>query len=228
MCLSSKHLLNSASNLGDFLETYLKSLLELVIDARWSRTTLNLILNECDETQRHELINTWKQNRLDDLERINLIAALVAGVISSAFSWYNITESPWSTKALWYCGLLFAMAAITTGGVHSAGLHRLSCHPLWHEKLREALGTPINGDSSRWRPRTLQPIIWQTPNTMLKLSITCFLVGLVILIWDIAENTGVSWMNNDMKVAILFTIAATISFLLYVISVFGFFFKTVT
>jgi hypothetical protein len=124
-------------------------------------------------------------------------------VISSAFSWYTVTESPWSTKALWYSGLLFSMAAITTGGVHTAGLHRLGCHPEWHEKLRETLGTPIKGDENRWRPRLLQPIIWQTPNLMLKISITCFLVGLVILIWDIAGSTGVTWMNDDVKARLI-------------------------
>lgn len=92
------------------------------------------------------------------------------------------------------------MAAITTAGVHSAGLHRLGCHPDWHEKLQETLGTPINGNLSRWRPRPLQPVIWQTPGFMLKLSITCFLVGLIILVWVAAEQAQVIWTNDDAKV----------------------------
>ena len=125
---------------------------------------------------------------------------LLAGVISSAFSWYNVTESPWSTRALWYCGLVFALAALTTAGVHSAGLHRLACHPDWRDKLQEILGTPINGNLSRWRPRPLQPVMWQTPSFMLKLSMTCFLIGLVILLWDAAGRAGVKWTNDDLKV----------------------------
>ena len=96
------------------------------------------------------------------------------------------------------------MAAITTAGVHSAGLHRLGCHPQWHTKLQETLGILIDSPGTeqhrRWRPRTLQPVVWQTPGFMLKLSITCFLVGLIILIWDAAERDGLILGNDDRKV----------------------------
>lgn len=144
---------------------------------------------------------------------------LVAGVISSAFSWYTIPTSPWLTRALWYVGLLFSMAAIVTAGVHSAGLHRLGCHPDWHSKLQQTLGVrviqnePIHarrsgemGDESPWRPRALQPLMWQTPGFLLKLAITCFLVGLVILVWSAAtqeiEGEPEKVMMNDMKVLV--------------------------
>jgi hypothetical protein len=92
------------------------------------------------------------------------------------------------------------MAAITTAGVHSAGLHRLGCHPEWHAKLRRTLGAPVKDDPTRWRPHALQPIMWQTPGFMLKLAITCFLVGLTILIWDAAERSGLRWSSDDTKV----------------------------
>jgi hypothetical protein len=87
--------------------------------------------------------------------------------------------------------------------------------------------------------------MWQTPSFMLKLSMTCFLIGLVILVWDAAERTDVKWMNDDLKVcnnnrngslkklltvtqiAALFTIAVGTSLILYSMSVFGLFFKTV-
>ena len=104
---------------------------------------------------------------------------------------------------MWYSGLLFAMAAITTAGVHSAGLHRLGCHPDWHSKLQETLGTPSTrqGDRERWRPRVLQPVMWQTPGFMLKLAITCFLVGLIILVWDAAERKDGGLGGDDTKVS---------------------------
>jgi hypothetical protein len=204
-----------------FFETRLTTaLLALVIDLRWSNATLTLILNETDETRRNELLGTWVQHRFADLERINITVCpnrfqaqililhsqgvLVAGVISSAFSWYNITSSPWSTRALWYCGLLFALAAITTAGVHSAGLHRLGCHPDWHAKLQQTLGVPVLSGRGGWRPRTLQPVMWQTPGFLLKLSITSFLIGLIILVWDAARRSGVGLMSDDMKVCLPF------------------------
>jgi hypothetical protein len=69
----SNHLQAFTSSLSNSLVIFSKRLLELVIDARWSSTTLKLILNEVDDTQRHKLINNWRENRLADLERINLI-----------------------------------------------------------------------------------------------------------------------------------------------------------
>lgn len=206
---------------GRRLTAFAQAVLALAIDLRWSNATLILILNEADEAQRNKLLEIWVQHRFADLERINITVSriwfllasqraaqtrkgvLVAGVISSAFSWYNITSSPWSTRAIWYCGLLFAMAAITTAGVHSAGLHRLGCHPEWHSKLQKTLGVPTDSPmipgQGGWRPRMLQPVMWQTPGFLLKLSITCFLVGLLILIWDAAKRNGIGWMSDDMK-----------------------------
>jgi len=93
------------------------------------------------------------------------------------------------------------MVAITTAGVHSAGLHRLGCHPEWHAKLRQTLGTSVTSEPGSWRPRALQPVMWQTPNFMLKLAITSFLIGLLILIWDAARQFGVDWSSDDAKVS---------------------------
>ena len=44
--------------------------------------------------------------------------------------------------------------------------------------------------------------MWQTPNFPLKLSITCFLLGLVIIIWDAAKRDGVGWGDDDVKVSL--------------------------
>jgi hypothetical protein len=125
------------------------------------------------------------------------------------------------------------------GRVHSAGLHRLGCHPEWHAKLRRTLGAPVKDDPTRWRPHALQPITWQTPGFMLKLAIACFLAGLTILIWDAAERSGLRWSSDDTKVnrilhrvkgelligsyvAFMFTIAAGISLILYASLCLGF------
>jgi hypothetical protein len=94
------------------------------------------------------------------------------------------------------------MSSITTAGVHSAGLHRLGVNPNWQSKLRETLGAPVRNDPNRWRPHALQPLMWQTPNFLLKLSIVCFIVGLILLIWDAARREGVGWGDNDAKVSL--------------------------
>lgn len=64
-----------------------------------------------------------------------------------------------------------------------------------------SIDIPMSHGQGRWRPRLLQPVMWQTPGFLLKLSITCFLVGLLILIWDSARRSGIGWTSDDMKVA---------------------------
>ena len=124
----------------------------------------------------------------------------MAGTISGAFSWYNIASTPWIVKAAFYCGLMFAMTAIVTAGVHSAGLYRLGCHPDWSAKLRETLGELDANRPGGWKPSIMQPIIWQIPGLMLKLGIGSFLIGLAILVWDAARANGMRWSSDDTKV----------------------------
>lgn len=70
------------------LEAYSQALLALVIDTRWSNATLNLILNEPDDTRRKDLINTWVNHRFADLERINLTVSH-----SNPFLWNRSTSN---------------------------------------------------------------------------------------------------------------------------------------
>lgn len=78
---------------------------------------------------------------------------------------------------------------------------------------------------------------------MLKLATFCFLLGLLILVCDAANGADLWWGSDDtkvgcspvldkqitdrVKIATLFTAAAGVSFILYAMSVFGIFFKTV-
>jgi len=56
----------------EVLEAYPQALFALLIDTRWSNSTIGLILNESDMVRRYELIDIWRGHRLADLERVNL------------------------------------------------------------------------------------------------------------------------------------------------------------
>lgn len=58
--------------LGTHLRNYAQATLALLIDYRWSNITLNLILNESDESRRNKLMDAWLSHRLADLDRINI------------------------------------------------------------------------------------------------------------------------------------------------------------
>jgi hypothetical protein len=73
MPLQIKQLRKNALVAGNNSVNYLQPLLELVIDTHWSNETLKKILSETDEGERYKLITTWRDNRLADLDRINLI-----------------------------------------------------------------------------------------------------------------------------------------------------------
>ena len=96
-------------------------------------------------------------------------SALVAGVISSAFSWYNIEQTHWVTRACWYSGLTFAFASISAAGLCSGSLLRLMCHSGKTTRVRSVVGYESH-ISQKWNPRILQPWIWGIPGMLLKLS----------------------------------------------------------
>jgi hypothetical protein len=199
--------------------TTVRTLWALVVPVRWSHDALYLLLNAPDEEQKKQLTRAWQKNKLADLKRIGITvssfhldpmihrnlwqAALVTGVISSAFSWYIIEHTSWKTKGMWYSGLISALTSISTAGLHINALLRLSCMADWEQRLQITLGRPTDDLNGKWRPRTFQPWIWQTPGFMLKLSVILFIVGLAVLVWEQALATGKQWGSDEIKVRVL-------------------------
>lgn len=71
----SKWLKSTRRFLGTKLPVYAQALLELLIDSHWVHVTLELILQEPDDSRRNELIDTWLRHRFADLDRINITAS---------------------------------------------------------------------------------------------------------------------------------------------------------
>jgi hypothetical protein len=118
-------------------------------------------------------------------------SALIAAVISGAFSWPTINAAPWTSKACFYAALVLSLTAIFSGSQQSIALHRIGGktatrlrHHMWNRRDKEFVA-----------------YIWQLPVMMLNISIWLLLIGLLILIWDRAASSGI-W-GGDTKVIIL-------------------------
>lgn len=173
---------------------------------------------------------------------MTLQSALTAGVISGAFSWYNIEQTHWATKACWYSGLIYAFASISAAGLCSGGLLRLMCHSDMTAKVRSVMGYKPAA-SQDWTPRRLQPWILGFPGMLLKLSLLWFLVGLILEIWLSARRMEFLWEADEVKVsrphsrcriysdvqqiATFVTVSALFASLTYAIAVIGLFLPTV-
>lgn len=125
--------------------------------------------------------------------------ALIAAVIAGAFSWTRSTEIPWTSQAVWYSSLILALASVSTASQQSIGLYRLGSHPEGLRKLRILLGGPNQN-----RPRKSQLYIWQVAVMSLNVSVLLFLIGLAILLWDLALTSSTRatdtkvWSNLDL------------------------------
>lgn len=131
---------------------------------------------------------------------------MIAGVISTAFSWPNAATAPWTTLALWYSGLFLAFISISIAAWFSLALLKLSGYPHCNEFICQMLGQPNenqygNDNVVKWKPRQLQLYIWQLPRMLLTASIFEFAIGLCLMNWDMAVAHGFQPRSNEAKVS---------------------------
>ena len=119
-------------------------------------------------------------------------AALIAAVVSAAFSWPTIGSSPWTAKAVLYASLILSLGAVSIGSQQSIALSRFGGQQGGLDKLQELLKNNKATASRR------QLYIWQLPVMILNVSILLFLIGLLIIIWNQATEQ-LAW-DDDMKV----------------------------
>src|SRR5687768_14001491 len=106
-----------------------------------------LILNAEDPNERDELTKTWRNHKLEELNFVGTLVcwgkrlrsgglkvwfvltrlfpqgALLAGCLSSTSSWPDVLnngrEKPWTVRALWLSGLVFALFSVLIAGLQS-------------------------------------------------------------------------------------------------------------
>ena len=119
-------------------------------------------------------------------------AALIAAVVSAAFSWPAIDSAPWTAKAAFYATLILSLVAVSIGSQQSIALARFGGQKNGLKKLQDLLKNREGTASGR------QLYLWQLPVMILNISILGFLIGLLIIVWNQAANSP-AW-DDDMKV----------------------------
>ncbi|KAI4679261.1 hypothetical protein J4E81_010514 [Alternaria sp. BMP 2799] len=182
---------------------------------------LEILLNTHDQSERDELVEKWRDNKLSELNFVGVVSALLAGVLTSTGSWPNILTTgrptPWYVRTSWYCGIIITMLSIISAADQTVRLHRLSSHRDGLANLHKLLGK-----GSRWKrtgrraPNLVQVLTWQMPVMFLISATICMVVGMFLLVWSATSNLGNSGgLDDGDKVAIVFTAVAALTIIMF-------------
>lgn len=122
-------------------------------------------------------------------------------MITGALAWeFAKDDKASSARATWYCGLVFALTAVTIATQQSLHLNRARCHPRRHTFIKNVIGLQaIQGVSSGGKRRKdlkLALYLWQTSIMLLNFSIILALVGVIILVVEMEKGEGVSHLTQ--------------------------------
>lgn len=107
-------------------------------------------------------------------------SGLVAGAVSSSFSWTAIGDLLPVVRGFFLSSLVTVLASISLATQQGTALYRLSSNVSGMDRLHSSLGYLRSG---QWEPRKLQVLIWQMPAGLLTISIVLLGVGLYLQIW---------------------------------------------
>ncbi|KAL9597643.1 MAG: hypothetical protein Q9219_005026 [cf. Caloplaca sp. 3 TL-2023] len=189
----------------------------LLVPRDWSRHTLANIINTVEDHRRDEMVKTYIESEQAKMNTTG--AALIAGVISSSFSWYNIDDTTWVTRSAWYSGLVLSIASVANSAIHTAAFLRMKCDTDVTERFRQALGKNRK-PHERWQPHALTTYVLGGPTLHLKLAVFMFLLGLFYELWRAAVHVGLSWHGDDLKIAFIVTLVGGFVVVNYLFSVF--------
>ncbi|KAF2667535.1 hypothetical protein BT63DRAFT_426397 [Microthyrium microscopicum] len=184
------------------------------------------LLNADTSEERDKLTEKWVDHKLQELNFIGIVGALIAGVLTSTGSWPTVlkngTTQPWTVRACWYCGTILALSSVLIAAQQSIRLHRLSCHKRSNTSIRRLLRRrkPCN-KTGCILPRKLQVWAWQLSVLLLGISVLAMISGMFILIWSgtgsIFPSEDVEWWNGEAKLAVSFTIVFAFIFVLFMV-----------
>ncbi|KAH4109776.1 hypothetical protein HBH46_023600 [Parastagonospora nodorum] len=183
---------------------------------------IRIILNE-DDRRKDSLTARWRDNKLSELNFVGIVAALLAGVLTSTGSWPNILpngeESPWSVRTSWYCGIILSLFSILSAADQTVRLHRLSSHRDGLEHIRRLLanngGNP-SPKSGNLRPSLVQIMTWQMPVMFLTSATICMIVGMFLHVWSATTHLqSPSLWDDNTKVAITYTVVAVTAIIIF-------------
>lgn len=183
---------------------------------------VEILLNTHDTKERNELTKLWRDNKLSELNFVGVVAALLAGVLTSTGSWPTILtngrQSPWFVRTSWYCGIILSLMSIISAADQTVRLHRLSSHrnglANTHKLLSKGSGT--SKKTGRRTPSLFQIMTWQLPVMFLITATLCMIVGVFCLVWSATSSlTSLGKWDDQNKVAVVYTVVATIAILMF-------------
>ncbi|KAF2496715.1 hypothetical protein BU16DRAFT_525861 [Lophium mytilinum] len=174
---------------------------------------IEILLNTEDEKERDELTRQWRNHKLEELNFVGIVSALLAGVLTSTGSWPNILPNggpnPVSVRATFYAGIILALFSLLTSASQTIRLHRMSAHRDAPLRIRRLLRGPHG------HPRKAQIYAWQLPVAFLTAAVVCMVVGMFMLVWSATagwrEAGEEGWWNENSKMAVAFTVVAVAS-----------------
>ncbi|KAF1936236.1 hypothetical protein EJ02DRAFT_459688, partial [Clathrospora elynae] len=179
---------------------------------------IEILLNTEDSQEKDDLTVKWRDHKLSELSFVGVVAALLAGVLTSTGSWPSILpngeQSPWTVRTSWYCGIILALFSILTAADQTVRLHRLSSHRDGLDKIRTIL-SKTNGERSyssktgRRTPSLLQICTWQMPVMFLTSATICMIVGMFLHVWSATTHLDhPSVWEDNTKVAVTYTVVS--------------------
>lgn len=174
---------------------------------------IEILLNIEDAKEKDELTIRWRDNKLSELSFIGVVAALLAGVLTSTGSWPQVLpsgrESPWPIRTAWYCGIILSLFSILTAADQTVRLHRLSAHRDGLGGIRRLLAK-TNGErkhskkTGRRAPSLLQVFTWQMPVMFLTTATISMIIGMFLHVWSATRHLQTSeWWDDNSKVSFL-------------------------
>ncbi|RMZ27564.1 hypothetical protein D0859_08366 [Hortaea werneckii] len=180
--------------------------------------------------QRDELTKQWRDHKLEELNFIGVVGALLAGCLTSTGSWPTVLQngqnSPWTVRTCWYTGIVFALFAVLTAAQQSIRLHRLSAHKDSLKNIRHYMGCKVRDSEgvSRIKPRRFQVYGWQASIMFLTLSVAALIIGMCILIWSSTQfgpykrKGQSSWWDSNAKLAVTWTILTLVTIVAFLVA----------
>lgn len=185
----------------------------LIVPSGTTHDTISLLLTAETEQERDELTKQWRDHKLEELNFVGVVGALLSGCLTSTGSWPTILPNgrtaPWTVQTCWYTGIVFALFSVLTAAQQSIRLHRLSAHKSGLKEIRRIMASRQRTASGtiELRPRRLQVFGWQTSTMFLSLSVLAMVLGMCVKLWCSTgvgpyslESSGDGWWDDNAKV----------------------------
>ncbi|KAI1266345.1 hypothetical protein F5Y18DRAFT_26878 [Xylariaceae sp. FL1019] len=199
----------------------------LIAPSETTYDSIHIILNTTDREKQNDLTRRWMDHKLEELNFVGVVGALLSGCLTSTGSWPNVLDNgrkkPWVVRAFWHCGIIFAVFAVLIAVMQGLRLHRLSAHRDGLELIRKSMSKDGNTHSSDHhiviKPKSSLVYAWQASFSFLVAAVFCLIAGMLVLVW-VGASPGPDKSANDFwddgaLLALVFTIVVVLSTLVF-------------